>query len=349
MRPIAEKRNINKKTARVLCAMSAAVLLLAACGKKEEQTGTVAAPSTEVSQQPSAAPEPEKTASVSEFGVLEEKSAPSGIAAMPDGSFLVADGYNKRLLCVKEDKSEIYAGAESAVDAYGEPLGGYSDGELMASLFKSPGDIVAFMGGFAVTDADNGVVRFVKDAKVETVNAHEADGGRAVFERPAGLAVDDAGALYIADAGSGKIRRVNTDGAASTVAEGLNEPMGLCWKDGALYIAETGAHRIVKWEGGQIVPVAGSGDEGADDGSAQQATFAAPRDVAVGEDGTIYVADTANSAIRQVKDGQVSTMAVRDMALAEAGIVSPTGLLALQDKLYICDKFAKKIFLVEWK
>ncbi len=336
---------MQKMTVRAMCTAGAVLLLFSACGKKEEPD---IAPSTEAPQA-SVAKKPEKTAAVSEFGVLEEKSAPCGIAAMPDGTFLVADGYNKRILRIQEDAGEVYAGRESTVDVYGEPVGGYNDGELLDSLFKNPWDVAAFMDGWAVTDADNGVVRFLRGTRVETIDVRDSGGKQAVFDYPAGLATDEEGALYVADAGSGAIRKISVDGTLATVAEGLQEPMGLCWKDGVLYIAETGAHRIVKMEGGQILPVAGSGEEGADDGSAQQAAFAAPRDVAVGEDGTIYVADTANSAIRQIKDGQVSTMAIRDMALAEAGIISPVGLLSLKDRLYICDKFAKKIFVVEWK
>jgi DNA-binding beta-propeller fold protein YncE len=59
-----------------------------------------------------------------------------------------------------------------------------------------------------------------------------------------------------------------------------------------------------------VSSVAGSGTRGPADGSANQAQFNYPRGVAVGPDGNLYVADTANDAIRKVTPkGDVTTLA----------------------------------------
>jgi sugar lactone lactonase YvrE len=68
------------------------------------------------------------------------------------------------------------------------------------------------------------------------------------------------------------------------------------------------------------------------DGNAGQARFSEPQDVAVGDDGSIYVADTLNRTIRRVSpSGAVSTLAgkegeigARDGAGAEASFTLPT-------------------------
>ena len=58
-----------------------------------------------------------------------------------------------------------------------------------------------------------------------------------------------------------------------------------------------------------VTTVAGNGLAYFADGPALMAAFRAPLDVAVGEDGTIYVADAINHRIRKISDGLVSTFA----------------------------------------
>lgn len=323
------------------------VLVLGGCGSKE--TAQTAQTAAENAQAP--APVLEKVVSFSELNAMDVICAPSGIAAMKDGSLLVTDVYNKRLWRVGAQRSEVYAGGETAIGLYGEPLGGYNDTGLLESTFKQPWAVAKFMDGWAVSDTANNVVRLVRAEKVQTLNPKEGkgqeEGGADVsLNRPTGLASDADGNLYIADTGNGAVRKVTAEGEISTAAEGLDEPMGLCFQDGALYIAETGANRIVKLEGGKIVPVAGGGEEGLEDGAAETALFAAPQGIAAGDDGVLYVSDTLNSAIRRIAGGQVDTLAVRDASGTGFGFVSPTGLLRMGEKLYVCDVFSKKLFVL---
>lgn len=297
---------------------------------------------------------PQGTATVSEVSAMDVMCAPNGIALMSDGTVLVTDTYYKRLWQVKEGASQVYAGGDTTVGLYGEPMGGYNDADPLSSYFMQPWDVAEFLGGWAVSDTDNNVVRIVRSEEVTTINGSAEESLNVndvgvVFDRPTGLATDEEGNLYVADTGNGAVRKVTPQGKVATVAEGLAEPMGIAWRDGALYVAESGADRIVKVANGEVLAVAGSGEEGFEDGAADQATFSGPRDVAVGEDGVIYVADTLNSAVRRIVDGKVETVVARDTAKAEFGIVSPTGLLLQGERLYICDSFSRKLFVLEWK
>ncbi len=60
----------------------------------------------------------------------------------------------------------------------------------------------------------------------------------------------------------------------------------------------------------------------------------------------IYVADTANGAVRRIKDGAVATVIAASDAEKDSVPVSPIGLLVQGDTLYICDNFSRKVITV---
>ena len=284
---------------------------------------------------------------------------PSGILFLEDGVFLVTDTYNKVIWQVTGDSStvylgpsSVYAGADTVTDPFDRPIGGYNDAELENTYFRNPWAIVPFRDGYAVSDADNNAVRLVRTEITQTVNGRTeenltvTDMGVA-FNHPTGLATDGEGNLYVSDTYEGAVRKITPRGVVTTFADGLTDPMGLCWKDGVLYIAETGANRIVKTTGGEITVVAGSGEDDFADGPADEAAFSAPQGVTVEDDGTVYVSDTVNGAVRQIRNGTVSTLARRDMDDLEFFIpTSPVGLTVYGGQLYVCDSFARKVFVI---
>lgn len=289
---------------------------------------------------------------MTEVSAMDVMCEPSGIAAMEDGSLLITDTYGKVVWRVQDGVSTVYAGSDTVEDPYGEPVGGYNDADPEGSYFKHPWAIAPFLDGYAVTDTDNNAVRLIQEDSIQTINGSTeedltmTDMGVA-YDHPTGLASDEDGNLYISDTLQNAVRRITPEGLVTTFADDLSDPMGLCWKDGALYVAETGANRIVKIEEGAVSAVAGCGADGMENGAADQASFSMPQGVAVGEDGTVYVSDTGNSAVRKIRDGQVTTLVERDVEdLGSFAPVSPVGLLVQGDQLYICDNFSRKVFSV---
>ncbi|MFS0722899.1 stalk domain-containing protein [Paenibacillus sp. 1P07SE] len=154
----------------------------------------------------------------------------------------------------------------------------------------------------------------------------------AEFRTPTGLAATSEGLLYVADTGNHRIRQVTAASTTDSVGLDLGEDEqgGLlgAWNDGdrtsaafdsvagltidpsgAIIIADPGNHAIRQMTPqGQVTTLAGDGILGLADGEGQEARFYQPLDVAVSQEGIIYVADTLNHVIRKIEQGRVTTL-----------------------------------------
>lgn len=282
----------------------------------------------------------------------------SGLAAAEDGALLVTDTYNKVIWRVEGDTVTRFAGTIGATEASGEPAAVYHDDAIDKAFFMEPWAIAPFLEGYAVSDTAANVVRYVAKGRVQTLagsgkpGSSNGSGSVVSFNRPTGLAAGSDGMLYIADTGNGSIRCIDKEGHVTTVVTGLASPTGLCWSNGFLYVAETGRSRICRVKNKTVEAFAGVSEAiedseyagGYADGPAASARFDHPQGLAAGADGTIYVSDTGNSAIRMIADGRVYTLA-RSSATALMP-ASPRGLLVRDGALLAADAFSGSILTV---
>lgn len=273
-------------------------------------------------------------------------AAHSGIVATGDGGYLVTDTFNKVIWKVSANGTVTrLAGQISVSDVSGEPIGSTSDGTLLSALFLNPWGIAPFLDGYLVSEPDANVIRYFDNKSVQTATGSGKEGNKdgnglaASFSYPTGLAAGDNGEVYIADTGNGSIRCLAPNGDVTTVFTGLSDPTGLCWHNGALYVAETGAHCVSKIENGKKTIIVGAiGEDGYTDGYVKAARLRDPQGVVVASDGTIYISDTGNHAVRCLRGEQVSTLTRGE------NVIMPRGLLVMGNALLIADPFARTVF-----
>lgn len=304
----------------------------------------------------------------------EETGASLPLAAsgmtLVGNTLYVADSYHRAVWTVENGEATLLAGRTDVTDLSGQPVEGYRDAAFDQAMFSEPWAIIPYGDGFLVSDTGNHVIRYLDMTArrvytaVGTGEAGYRDGSNrlASFDSPTGLAMDDEGTVYIADMGNNAIRAMDQNGNVTTYAgseEGcalgalsearFSQPTGLCWADGVLYVADSGNHRVVAIKDGQVTLVAGThltGDDAYEgdflNGPAESARFSNPQGVAIGGDGTVYIADSGNGAVRAVKDGYVTTLTAMDSGSTYP--VSPRGLLPAGDTLYVGDVFSRMLF-----
>jgi sugar lactone lactonase YvrE len=139
---------------------------------------------------------------------------------------------------------------------------------------------------------------------------------------PASLSFSPDGQLYIVDLGNRRVRVVGGDGAVRTVLDANSAeisrasqpfaPYDVCvGLAGEIYVADRGNNAIWRRDAqGLVTRFAGAGKRGfaGDGGQARDALLADPRGVAVGPDGSVFIADYGNGRVRRVEpNGQIGT------------------------------------------
>jgi len=271
---------------------------------------------------------------------------PSAVALDSSGNVYVYDTFNYRVrkVMVNGTITSIAGGSDGNAG---------DNGPALQAQFAFVGD-----GGLAVDASGNVYISDTGNCRVRKVSQNNGiitafagsgpcnfggDGQAATaaqMNRPAGLAFDSLGNLYIADSLNNRIRMVSGtsgqittvagsanpgstgDGGAATAAT-LNNPVSVALDaTGNLYIADSNNDKIrMVAIGGTIGTFAGTGTAGfsGDGGTGIAAQLGLPDGVAVDASGNVYIADSANNRIRAVSGGAIRTFAGANREQGDGG------------------------------
>lgn len=244
-------------------------------------------------------------------------NTPSGIAIDADDNLIIADTSNNRIRKL-DGKGQVSTIAGSGV-------AGSKDGAALEAEFNGPiGVAVDATGNIFVADTYNDRIRRITpegDASTFAGGALAAADSEAKLDTPCGIAVDEQGNVYVADTGNDRVLKLDARGMVTKIwprpedsggeaedAASFDKPVGIALThDGFLFVAS---------EGGRIHRISPEGDlslfaglrPGFADGAGARARFNGPSGIAVDPQGNVYVADTQNYLIRQIK--QVSPASV---------------------------------------
>jgi sugar lactone lactonase YvrE len=252
---------------------------------------------------------------------------PLGVAVNSAGNAYVADKNNYTIRKVTPGGV-----VTTLAGLAGSP--GIADGTGSTARFHQPSGVaVDSAGNIYVADTLNDTIRKVTPGGVVTTLAGmpgsqgstNGTGSAARFYWPQGVAVDDAGNVFVSDGGNNTIRKVTPGGVVTTLA-GLagtqgsadgtgsaarfSHPVGVAVDSaGSVYVADESNDTIRKvTPGGMVTTLAGlAGSLGSADGTGSAAQFWDPVGVAVDSGGNVYVTDSANNTIRKVMPGGVVT------------------------------------------
>jgi len=256
---------------------------------------------------------------------------PLGLAIDENGNLFIAEYGSSRVRRID--------GVTNVITTVAGGGATYGDGGLATDAqLQAPTDITvdATAANLYIADQEHQRVRWVDVNNVIDTIAGDGtvgfggDGSLAVtasFNYPSGVALG-SGVVYVGDVFNHRVRQIDLvtgiittyagtgtetgDGGAATSAPVVT-PSRMAFHNGELYFADPDTNRVRKVDSlGVITTVAGSGTEGfgGDTFAATSALLHTPSGVAVGGDGTLYIADTRNYRVRKVDtNGTITTIA----------------------------------------
>ena len=252
---------------------------------------------------------------------------PFGVEIGPDGALYITEVGQHRVR-----RLDLASGELSTVAGCGRK--GYSGdgGPATQAELNEPYEVRFDRDGNLVfVEMQNHVVRRVdrQSGKISTIvgrgqpgfGGDDGPATKASLRQPHSIAFDSTGALYIADIGNHRIRRVDAKtGIIRSIAgngqkqlpksgtKAQDQPMlgprALVVDDKWLWIALREGNSVWRLDltSGLVEHVAGKGRKGysGDGGDPLEATFDGPKGIAIDRRGHVYVMDTENQTLREI-------------------------------------------------
>lgn len=254
-------------------------------------------------------------------GVNASFFEPWGITIDNAGNLYVADTKNYKIRKITPSGVvSTFAGAGTA---------GVTNGVSTSAQFGYPAGIAAdASGNVYVTEYMAHCIRKISNGQVTTIAGtpfqsgdNNGAGSVALFDHPHGIAVDNAGNVYVADSWNNKIKKISpaavvttyagstsgfANGAASSAK--FDNPTGICVDGtGSVYVGDVNNFCVRKIWNNSVSTFAGiPGTAGGTDGPLLQATFNSPSGVVWHSSNKFFINDEGNELIRMIDMNQTA-------------------------------------------
>jgi sugar lactone lactonase YvrE len=254
------------------------------------------------------------------FGSNARFNHPSGTAADAAGNVYVTDTENGTIRKITPDG---FAGSLAGLAGH---FGSGSGTGTNARFYGPQGIASDASGNLIVADTANATIRKITPGGTVstlaglpgTFNSYDGAGANANFYQPEGVALDNGGNVYIADAWNHTIRRITPAGVVTTLAGLAGTPGGM---DGTnskarfnrpggvavdaatnIFVTDSLNHTIRKiTPAGSVSTIAGlTGVWGSTDGTNSAARFFQPHGIIALGTNTLLVVDSGNQIVRKI-------------------------------------------------
>jgi uncharacterized protein (TIGR03437 family) len=289
---------------------------------------------------------------------------PYGLAIDYNGNLYIADLGNQRVRRVAAD------GTITTVAGEGRRVSSPDGFPATQTSLLSPRNLAVDDAGTLYISEFEGhrVRKLTADGKISTVagtgqSGYRGDGSAAssaLLSYPAGIAIDRSGALYIADSGNNRIRKIYAGGAIGTVLGGssstaMRGPIAVAVDSaGTIYAADSSFVVRAFTLAGKWTDFAGTGAPiySGDGGLATRATLTSAHDLLASPNSTyVYIADgtrvrcvdTAGIIHTYAGDGYVHS--VGDRLSATSALLNRPSAVALDfaGNLYVADTGTQRV------
>jgi DNA-binding beta-propeller fold protein YncE len=168
-----------------------------------------------------------------------------------------------------------------------------------------------------------------------------------IFKQPSALLANDDGTIWVVAYASNELVKIDVNGVVrdrkrGSLSSGFDRPYDIARaSDGRIYVSEFRAGRI------SILSPEGNFQQFLGSKGLAAGQLVAPSNLAVDEDDYLYAIDYGNPSVSKWNPSGEFIMRFAQKSSVFPGLISPTGIAAINGLVYICDNVRRAIYIFD--